>query len=891
MIFRKQILLIIFFTLIGPIGLLYGIALNIILESSSQLEQRDVRQNVERLLQAVSNETATLNSKSGDWANWDDAYNFMQDKNPNFVKSNIHAQAFLSLKLNFILFVDPANRLIAGQGFDRIQSKSIDIPESLRSQLKPNALLRPVAPNSNIRALGILMLPESPLLLVSREILTSEAKGPSRGTLIFARYLDASEVSHLAATTNLSVTVKQFDDPQLPLDFQVARISLSQDRTKFVSPLSNDEIGGYAIVNDIYGKPALILRVDIPRDIYKQGLANLLYLLISLLIVGLVFGSVFGGVALSLLRRLEHYLSALKQSQQNLFQAKELAEITLYSIGDAVIATNAKGEVEQLNPIAEQLTGWTNDKAKGLPLSEVFSIVDGHTGEPLASPVEAALREARVVELASNAVLIGSDGQEFAIDDSAAPILTKEGEVIGAVLVFRDVTSERAMENLLSWEASHDALTNLVNRREFERCLRQALAIAKTQDKQHVLAYLDLDRFKVVNDTCGHLAGDELLCQVAALMQTTMRKADTLARIGGDEFGIIFYDCPTEKAQHLAEEIRQIIQEFGFVWDNKTFNIGVSIGLVEISANSLDVASIMGTADAACYAAKEAGWNQIRFYKPDDRELVRQRQQMQWLPKINRALAENGFRLYYQSIVCLNQSPDCKERTAPSTSLPQNHYEILLRMIDEDGTIVSPMKFIPTAERFKLMPAIDRWVIRTLFGMLARHFRSGMNSQTDKLSSQYSINLSGASINEIGFIDFVREQFDIYKIPPKIICFEITETVAISNLNRAIQLMHALRNMGCQFSLDDFGSGMSSFAYLKSLPIDYLKIDGSFVKDIIKDSVAEAIVASINRIAQEMGIQTIAEFVSSKAILQKISALGVNHAQGYVIDQPRPLIL
>jgi diguanylate cyclase (GGDEF)-like protein/PAS domain S-box-containing protein len=886
MIFRKQILLIIFLTLIGPIGLLYGIALHIILSSSSQLEQHNTRQNVERVLLAISSDTANLERQGADWSNWDETYNFMQGKNPNFVKSNINTDVFVTLQLNFILLIDSDNRLLAAQGFDLSQAKSVDIPASLRSQLNSNALLRPAAPNSKINALGISMLPENPLLLVSRQILTSEAKGPSRGTLIFGRYLNDRAISQLAKTTSLSLTIKRFDDPQLPPDFQAVRSELIRDRTICVKPLNNDEISGYTTIDDVYGKPALIVKVDMPRDIYKQMLANLLYLLISLFVVGVVFGTVFGGITLSLLRRLEKSFSTLQQSQRALFRAKEQAEITLHSIGDAVITTNAKGEIEQFNPIAESLTGWTIDEAKGLPISKVFRIIDERTREPIVSPIEIALREARVTELESNTITISRDGREFAIDASAAPILTKEREVIGAILVFRDVTSERAMENLLSWEASHDALTNLVNRREFERCLRQALAISKTQDKQHVVAYLDLDRFKVVNDSCGHLAGDELLCQVGALMQTKMRKSDTLARLGGDEFGIILYDCPAEKAQHLAEEIRQIIQDFGFFWENKTFNIGVSIGLVEISANSLDVANIMGAADAACYAAKEAGWNQIRFYQPNDLKLARQRQQIQWLPKIDRALAENGFRLYSQSIVCLNQGLTDKDRISP-----QKHYEILLRMVDEDGEIVSPRKFLPTAERFKLMPAVDRWVIRNLFGTLARHFQSETSGQIDRLSSQYSVNLSGASINEAAFIDFVREQFDIYKIPPQIICFEITETVAISNLNRAIRLMHALKDMGCQFSLDDFGSGMSSFTYLKSLPIDYLKIDGSFVKDIIKDSVAEAIVASINRIAQEMGIKTIAEFVSSEAILQKISTLGVNHAQGYVIDRPRPFIL
>ena len=403
---------------------------------------------------------------------------------------------------------------------------------------------------------------------------------------------------------------------------------------------------------------------------------------------------------------------------------------------------------------------------------------------------------------------------------------------------------------------------------------------------------MDLDRFKVVNDTCGHVAGDELLCQIANLMQAKLRKIDTLARLGGDEFGIILYECPMEKGRSIIEDLSKSIQDFGFVWEDKVFRVGVSIGLVTITANNQNVESMMEAVDAACYAAKESGWNNIRVYESDDSELFEHRQQRQWLSQINLALAEDRFRLYSQSIVSLNNGHPSKDIV--HTNNAQKHYEILLRMIDENDKVVSPMAFIPTAERYKLMPAIDRWVISTLFTMLDNHFQQtntdALNTQAENLP-HYAVNLSGASINETGFIEFLRDQFATHRIPPQIICFEITETVAISNLDKAIQLMREFKRMGCQFALDDFGSGMSSFTYLQTLPVDYLKIDGSFVKDVVNNSVAEAIVGSINSIAQEMGIQTIAEFVASEAILAKIRDLGVNYAQGYSIDKPSQLIL
>ncbi len=896
MTFRKQILLIIFITLICPISLLYGISLHIILGSYAKIEQRDTLKNVERVRDALAGELDNLQGKAADWSNWDDTYAFIENRNPGFIKSNIVDQPFIGIRLNFMLFFDSSGKLVYGKGFDLKQGKEIPVPESLLQSIPSDSLIRSNYPGKQVKTLGILVLPESYIQIVARKILTSGAKGPSRGTLVFARYLDDDAIKHLANTTHLSLTIERFDKSQLPADFAAIRSNLIESQPNqpsiAIRPLSEDVIAGYALIKDVYDKPALILRVDIPREIYKQAQANISYLLVSLLIVGLIFGTVFGIVTRSLLKELDQYLDELKHSKQDLFQAKELAEITLYSIGDAVITTNAKGEVEKLNPIAEQLTGWLIDEARGRPLSEIFHIVNEQTREPAINPVEIVLRDGEITGLSNYTVLIHRDGREFAIDDSAAPIRSGEGDIVGMVLVFRDVTSDRLMENLLSWEASHDALTNLVNRREFERCLKQALAIAKTQDKQHVLGFLDLDRFKIVNDTCGHVAGDELLCQIANLMQAKLRKVDTLARIGGDEFGIILYECPLEQARQIAADLSQSIQDFGFIWEDKIFRVGVSIGLVTITANNQNVDGIMEAVDAACYAAKESGWNNIRVYESDDNELVEHRKQRQWLSQINLALAEDRFRLYYQSIVSLNNGHPSKDSTQ-ATSI-QKHYEILLRMIDENGKVVSPMAFIPTAERYKLMPAIDRWVIRTLFTMLENYFQQTntdlLNTQIDDLP-HYAVNLSGASINETEFIQFLREQFATHRIPPQIICFEITETVAIANLNKATQLMQEFKGMGCQFALDDFGSGMSSFKYLKTLPVDYLKIDGSFVKDVVNDSVAEAIVGSINSIAQEMGLQTIAEFVSNASILAKISALGVNYAQGYCIDKPSQLIL
>ncbi|MEJ6485196.1 PAS domain-containing protein [Nostoc punctiforme UO1] len=563
-------------------------------------------------------------------------------------------------------------------------------------------------------------------------------------------------------------------------------------------------------------------------------------------------------------------ITALKQIEETLFQEKELAQVTLQSIGDAVITTDAFSRIQYLNPIAESLLGCSEASAQGLPLKEVLRIVDETTREVVQNPIEQALQENRIVSLANHTVLITENDREIAIQDSAAPIRNREGEVIGAVMVFHDVTHNRQLSRQLSWQATHDALTGLVNRQEFERRVEQALHLASLDYQVYGLCYLDLDHFKIVNDTCGHVAGDELLRQITALLQEKIRKTDTLARLGGDEFGVLLTQCTLEEALRVANNLLSCVQEFRFVWQEQVFSIGVSIGLVGIDTNNKSLAEIISMADAACYAAKNRGRNRVYVAQTDDQERLQQRGQMQWASRISQALESDWFCLYAQRITAI----------AP-TDQNGDHYEVLLRLRDEQGNLVLPMAFIPAAERYNLMHLIDRWVIRTLFKNWSRVVG-------DK-QSIYAINLSGSSINDEQFIDFLHEQFTLHPISPQRICFEITETVAIANLAKAKQFIQELQRMGCRFALDDFGVGMSSFAYLKSLPVDYLKIDGSFIRNIVENPVDNAIVTAITRISCVMGIQTIAEFVENDAILERITALGIDYAQGYGIAVPCPL--
>lgn len=424
----------------------------------------------------------------------------------------------------------------------------------------------------------------------------------------------------------------------------------------------------------------------------------------------------------------------------------------------------------------------------------------------------------------------------------------------------------------ISYQASHDALTGLINRREFERRLEVVLQEAEFRNTSHSMLYLDLDQFKIVNDTCGHNAGDALLQQLAVTLKTELRQHDVLARLGGDEFGVLLEHCPGEPALRIAESLRQAVSAFRFVWGDKTFSVGVSIGLVTFGGEGLTVSDVFSIVDGACYVSKDLGRNRIHVYSPDDAELAERKGQMNWVGRITKALEEERIVLFRQRIAPL-QGDDAGPM----------RYEVLLRMRDEEGQLISPMAFIPAAERYGLMPAIDFWVIRTAFAQYARHCRH------EAQGCHFSINLSGATLGDDKLLPFIREQLLHFDVPPTAICFEITETTAIAKLTLASKLIAELRQLGCRFALDDFGSGMSSFAYLKNLPVDFIKIDGAFVRDLERDPIDRAMVEAINNIGHVMGIKTIAEFVETEAIADELRRMGVDYAQGYWVGRPEPI--
>ena len=554
-------------------------------------------------------------------------------------------------------------------------------------------------------------------------------------------------------------------------------------------------------------------------------------------------------------------------AQEALYREKEQAQVTLSSIADGVITTDIIGQINFINPAALKLTGYRHDELIRHRLDRVITI----QSERSVLPVFECIQSGQQVDSISGDILIAKNGKQLVIHQGASPIHNQVGDIIGAVMIFRDVSESHRLASRLSWQASHDELTQLINRREFERQLASIIKAARKDSLHYGLCFMDLDKFKVVNDTCGHAAGDELLRQLADIFRTKIRGADTLARLGGDEFAIILNQCALGPAVNIAEEIRAAVEDFRFGWAEQSFQVGVSIGLVVIDRNSPDVDEVFKAADSACYAAKQAGRNRVHIYSQDDLQISQRQGEAQWMVRIQHALEQDRFELNYQPIIPLID--DAGNAV---------HYEILLRMIGEQGELIPPGAFITSAERYQLMTKIDMWVIEHLFMWMDSHWDY---SQHDV----FAINLSGQSLVDDQLLYRIKKLFDQYAIPAERICFEITETAAISNLSQAQLFIDELKQLGCRFALDDFGSGLSSFAYLKSLPVDYLKIDGAFVKDMVEDPIDYAMVESIHHIGNVLELQTIAEFVENEDILQALRKVGVDYAQGFGIARPKPL--
>ncbi|MES9969148.1 MAG: EAL domain-containing protein [Candidatus Thiodiazotropha sp.] len=561
-------------------------------------------------------------------------------------------------------------------------------------------------------------------------------------------------------------------------------------------------------------------------------------------------------------------VTAQKQLEATLYEERERALVTLRSIGDGVITTDADGQITFLNPIAEDLTAWDNEEAYGHTLDEVFPIFDEVTRKPIDNLANRCLHEGRLTGVNSHTLLINKAGKEIAITNSAAPMLNEDGHINGVVLVFHDVSAARYMQRKIEYQALHDDLTGLWSRSAFDHRLEEQIEHALQGGSVNVLIYIDLDQFKVVNDTVGHVAGDELLRQVASLLQKHTRESDVLARLGGDEFGLLMIGCDLDNGIKNAENLRAQLADFPFTWEDQHFQIGASFGIVLIDGD-LPNPNALSLADLACYSAKDEGRNRVHVYQPDDQQMVERRSEMKWVVRLKAALNEECLILYSQRIHPLSRDP-----------AKRDFREVLVRMTDPQSGLVLPGQFIPAAERYGFMHKVDEWVIKQACDWLL---------QAENSKVHLFINLSGGSLANRHILELLEERLTQHPRLGERICLEITETAAIGNLQQALNYMERLKRHKVSFALDDFGSGLSSLSYLKTLPVDYIKIDGCFVRDLLDDQVDAAMVESICRISMEMGIETIAEFVENRELIDWLTTVGVDYAQGYGIEKPKPL--
>ncbi|OGT46408.1 MAG: hypothetical protein A3E83_06415 [Gammaproteobacteria bacterium RIFCSPHIGHO2_12_FULL_41_20] len=552
-----------------------------------------------------------------------------------------------------------------------------------------------------------------------------------------------------------------------------------------------------------------------------------------------------------------------------LYDEKEHFKILLNSIADSVIAVNAKGLITFMNPEAQKLTGWSFNKAKGLASEKVFSIVNKQTNQAL-KPLALCLADKQIRPAIQDVLLINKNGEKYDIRYSTSLLKYKDNTIIGAELVLQNITQEKFLQQELNYHATHDALTGLLNRREFEKALNNILQELQLQKTQHILCYIDLDNFKIINDSAGHPAGDALLQEIASLIHKHIRKIDVLARLGGDEFGLILTNCSLSAGKKICQELINLINAIRFLWENKVYKIGVSIGMLAIVDKTLSTNQLLSEADVACYAAKTEGRNRIFIYQAEKTESIEHHHEILMASTLQEAIEKNRIVLYAQKIISTNPKKI------------HSHFEILIRMLDTNNQLIQAADFIPIAERFNLMGDIDHWVLTEL---LEKH-----GEKLSKLNNTiFSINISANSLNNPAFLTFLLPLIKNSLMRPENLCFEITETATMNQISKTITIINELQRIGCKVAIDDFGVGLSSFSYIKHFPVNYIKIDGSFFKNIAKHTIDEPIVRAMNDMAHHLGIATMAEFVENAAILKITSQIGIDYAQGYAIGKPQPL--
>ena len=871
-------------------ALIFFVARTVLLDGHSKLEKDKTTIQINSAISLLNEQSDQLEISVRDYAHWDDMYQFVVKKDPTFIKASLTNTLFSNFKINALLVINNAGEIVYQRGVDHTTLKPWRIPELLLQATRKGSVLTDM---SKTNTSGLFWTPQGIFVVSAMDIVNSDENKPRRGTLIMVRLLDQALLKHIENILGAKVSVEAMRDDE------VAALSPNLSKgEKVVMPLSNSQVGGFALLDVIGDKDTkLLLSTAGDRKIFEQGQSSLKFLYWASLLAALLLGAFSWLLDKLVLTRLAHLnenvkrigesanksgridefngkdelnslangingmLQRLDESQHALQFEKERAQVTLSSIADAVITSNDEGLVIYMNDAAERLTGIHIADAMGKSLQALFHLM---TEDKSASIDSAWLTD--VSSVLNEAVLERSDGQAFVISKSTSPLYDTNGLQFGKVTVLHDVTMLRALSQQLSYQARYDALTGLINRYEFDCKAQAAIEDVASGSRAHCLAYIDLDKFKIVNDTCGHAAGDLLLKQLADHLKAKVRSSDSLARLGGDEFALLLMGCSLEKAHDIVNSMLQAIQDYCFTFEDKVFKLGASIGLIEISPDqSHTLSNLLSRVDSACYAAKDDGGNRIHIYRADDRLIEERNSQLQWVSRINKALEHNNFVLYAQPLANLKTQDEL-------------HCELLIRLQGEDGKLYLPGSFLPIAERYHMMPQIDRWVVNAALTIIAR--------KGPAFKMVCAINLSGQSLSQDGFLDYVINQIKLHKVNAKQLCFEITETAVITNLNKARQFIQALRAIGCRFSLDDFGSGLSSFAYLKNLEVDIIKIDGMFVKAIANNTIDRAMVESINNIGHVMGLQTIAEFAENSAIINMLKEIGVDYAQGYGVAMP-----
>ncbi|MDP1658088.1 MAG: EAL domain-containing protein [Methylotenera sp.] len=886
---RAKMLVVVAAGMILLFTILFLAARMVLLDGYSKLESNKTVIQVSSAVTLLNEQTQQLDGIVSAYAHWDDTYQYMQQPDSRYIESNYTNETFSNFKVNAIILVNSEGEAIYKKGFDFSTGKLWAIPKLLEQAVSKGGLF--LDPSKDHLS-GFFWTPEGIYIVSATDILPSGGKGLRRGTLIMVRHLDQFLIERVEKIIGAKLTIQ----PMLKDKFSDIQQELVKNGV-VVKPLSATQVAGYAMMKSVDEHASLVVATSSGREIFAQGEYTLSFLSWSTSIIALMLAGIswiFDRMVLLRLERMSEdvkrigesantkarvrklngqdelaslshgingMLDRIEDSQYELQLEKERAQVTLEGIADAVITSNEAGFVLYMNAAAERLTGVDLSEVKTKTLRSLFRLM----AEDKTTPVNSAWLTDSYSVL-EEVILERADGAEFVIRKSASPLYDSDGNTFAIVTVLHDVTMLRNLSNQLSFQARHDQLTGLINRYEFDRKTQVAIDDAATENRVHCLAYIDLDQFKIVNDTCGHMAGDVLLKQLSNHIKAKVRSSDTLARLGGDEFALLLMGCDLDKAHEIIDGLLQVVREYRLTFDDKVFKIGASVGLTEISPNhNLTLSELLSTVDSACYTAKEEGGNRIHVYRSDDKDIKEHNNQLEWVSRIHLGLEKKQFVLYIQRMESL-------------TAGVEQHCELLIRMQAMDGTYYPPGYFLPAAERYHLMPKIDRWVVGEALSIIAR--------KGDSFPYVCAINLSGQTLSEEGFLEYVIEQIKLHKVNTSRICFEITETSVIANLNKARQFMHALREIGCRFSLDDFGSGLSSFAYLKNLEVDFLKIDGMFVKAIVNNKIDRAMVESINNVGHVMGLHTIAEFAENNDIINILKEIGVDYAQGYGVAKP-----